>query len=169
MLPSASAGADAVAAAWGSNATTAGSLTVNGGLGSATVTVAVNSTAKANSDLINAQTAKTGVTATARTEVNLAFGAVGSYSLNLRSDNGTAQAVSFAVTATGTADGLGAAVAAINDQASKTGVTASLNAAGTAVILTNASGNDITVSDTAVQMLEVAERLRRWFRRERTR
>ncbi|MFO1193464.1 MAG: flagellin [Rhodoferax sp.] len=145
------AGADAVAAAWGSNATTAGSLTVNGGLGSATVTVAVNSTAKANSDLINAQTAKTGVTATARTEVNLAFGAVGSYSLNLRSDNGTAQAVSFAVTATGTADGLGAAVAAINDQASKTGVTASLNAAGTAVILTNASGNDITVSDTAVQ------------------
>ena len=58
------AGADAVAAAWGSNATTAGSLTVNGGLGSATVTVAVNSTAKANSDLINAQTAKTGVTAT---------------------------------------------------------------------------------------------------------
>jgi flagellin len=145
------AGADAVAAAWGSNATTAGSLTVNGGLGSATVTVAVNSTAKANSDLINAQTAKTGVTATARTEVNLAFGAVGSYSLNLRSDNGTAQTVSFAVTATGTADGLGAAVAAINDQASKTGVTASLNAAGTAVILTNASGNDITVSDTAVQ------------------
>jgi flagellin len=97
------AGADAVAAAWGSNATTAGSLTVNGGLGSATVTVAVNSTAKANSDLINAQTAKTGVTATARTEVNLAFGAVGSYSLNLRSDNGTAQTVSFAVTATGTA------------------------------------------------------------------
>ena len=145
------AGADAVGAAFGANATTAGSLTINGALGSATVTVAVNSTAKANADLVNAQTAKTGVTATARTEVNLTFGAVGSYSLNLRSDNGTAQAVSFAVTATGTADGLGAAVAAINDQASKTGVTAALNAAGTAVVLTNASGNDITVSDTAVQ------------------
>ena len=144
-------GADAVQAAWGSNATTAGSLTINGALGSATVTVAANSTAKANADLVNAQTAKTGVTATARTEVNVTFGAVGSYSLNLRSDNGTAQAISFAVTATGTADGLGAAVSAINDQASKTGVTAALNAAGTAVVLTNASGNDISVSDTAVQ------------------
>jgi len=145
------AGADAVAAAFGSNATTAGSLTINGSLGSATVTVAVNSTAKGNADLVNAQTAKTGVTATARTEVNVAFGAVGSYSLNLRSDNGTAQAISFAVTATGTADGLGAAVAAINDQSSKTGVTAALNTAGTAVVLTNSSGNDISVSDTAVQ------------------
>jgi flagellin len=115
------------------------------------VTVAVNSTAKANADLINAQTAKTGVTATARTEVNLTFDTVGSYSLTLRSDNGAAQAVSFAVTATGTSDGLGAAVAAINDQSSKTGVTAALNAGGTAVVLTNASGNDITVADTAVQ------------------
>ena len=144
------AGADGVLAAFGSNATTAGSLTINGSLGSATTTVAVNSTAKANADLINAQTANTGVTATARTELSLSFTAVGSYALTLRSDNGTAQAISFAVTATGTADGLGAAVAAINDQASKTGVTAALNAAGTAVVLTNASGNDITVSDTAV-------------------
>ena len=70
--------------------------------------------------------------------------------MTMRSDNGAAQAISFAVTAIGTADGLGAAVSAINDQASKTGVTAALNAAGTAVVLTNASGNDITVSDTAV-------------------
>ena len=49
-----------------------------------------------------------------------------------------------------TAGGLAAAVAAINDQTSKTGVTAAVNAAGTAVVLTNASGNDITVSDTTV-------------------
>ena len=144
------AGADGVLAAFGANATTAGSLTINGSLGSATTTVAVNSTAKANADLINAQTANTGVTATARTELSLAFTATGSYSMTMRSDNGAAQAISFAVTAIGTADGLGAAVSAINDQASKTGVTAALNAAGTAVVLTNASGNDITVSDTAV-------------------
>jgi len=143
-------GADAVAAASGANATTAGGLTINGGLGSAAVTVAVNSTAKGNADLINAQTGNTGVAATARTEVNLAFGATGSYSLALISDNGTAQSVSFAVSSTITADGLSAAVSAINDQASKTGVTASLNTAGTAVVLTNASGNDITVSDTTV-------------------
>ncbi|EGI78500.1 flagellin domain-containing protein, partial [Hylemonella gracilis ATCC 19624] len=38
-----------------------------------------------------------------------------------------------------------------NDKAAKTGVTASLNSAGTAIILTNSNGNDIMVSDTAVQ------------------
>jgi flagellin len=141
-------GAAGVAAAFGSNATTAGTLTINGSLGSNDIAIAVSSTAKANADLINAQTASTGVTSTARTELSLAFGATGSYALTLQSDNSTAQTVSFAVTAIGTADGLGAAVAAINDQASKTGVTAALNAGGTAVVLTNASGNDVTVSDT---------------------
>ena len=144
------AGAAGTLAAFGSNATTAGTLAINGALGSASVTVAVNSTAKANTDLINAQKANTGVGATARTDLSLAFAAVGSYTLTLQSDNSTTQAVSFAVTATGTADGLSAAVSAINDQSSKTGLTASLNAAGTAVVLTNATGNDISVSDTAV-------------------
>jgi flagellin len=41
-------------------------------------------------------------------------------------------------------------VAAINDQASKTGVTASLNDAGTAVVLTNVTGSDISIADTTV-------------------
>ena len=144
------AGAAGTLAAFGSNATTAGTLAINGALGSATVTVAANSTAKANADLINAQKANTGVGATARTDLSLAFAAVGSYSLTLQSENSTTQAVSFSITAVGTADGLSAAVSAINDQSSKTGVTASLNAAGTAVVLTNATGNDISVSDTAV-------------------
>ena len=144
------AGAAGTLAAFGSNATTAGTLAINGALGTASVTVAINSTAKANADLVNAQKANTGVGATARTELSLAFAAVGAYSLTLQSENSTTQAVSFSISAVGTADGLSAAVAAINDQASKTGVTASLNAAGTAVVLTNATGNDISVSDTAV-------------------
>ena len=48
--------------------------------------------------------------------------------------------------------GLSAAVAAINDQTSKTGVTAALNTAGTAVILSNSTGNDIYLAnlDTAI-------------------
>ena len=144
------AGGAATLAAAGANSTTAGTVAINGALGSASVTVAVNSTAKANSDLINAQKATTGVTSTARTDLSLAFSATGAYSLTLQSDNSTTQAISFSVSATGTADGLSAAVAAINDQSSKTGVTAALNAAGTAVVLTNATGNDISVSDTAV-------------------
>ena len=144
------AGGVATLAAFGSNSTTAGSVAINGALGSATVTIAANSTAKANSDLINAQKSSTGVSATARTDVSLAFSATGNYSLTLRSDNATAQSITFAVSATGTSDGLSAAVSAINDQSSKTGVTAALNAAGTAVVLTNATGNDISVADTAV-------------------
>ena len=144
------AGGAATLAAFGSNSTTAGTLAINGALGSASVTMAVNSTAKANADLINAQTGNSGVDATARTDLSLAFATAGAYTLTMQSDNTTTQAISFSVSAVGTATGLSAAVSAINDQSSKTGVTASLNAAGTAVVLTNASGNDISVSDTAV-------------------
>ncbi|MEO8859171.1 MAG: flagellin hook IN motif-containing protein, partial [Burkholderiaceae bacterium] len=128
------AGAAGTLAAFGSNATTAGSLAINGALGSATVTVAANSTAKTNADLINTQKASTGVGATARTDLSLTFTATGAYTLTVQSDNTTTQAISFAISATGTADGLSAAVSAINDQTSKTGVTASLNANGTAVV-----------------------------------
>ena len=39
-------------------------------------------------------------------------------------------------------------VSAINDQAAKTGINASLSTDGTQVILTNATGNDIVVGDT---------------------
>ena len=80
----------------------------------------------------------------------MAFSAVGSYSLTLQSDNATPQAIAFSVSNIGTGDGLSAAVAAINDQSSKTGVTASLNATGNAVVLTNATGNDIAISDTTI-------------------
>jgi flagellin len=144
------AGAAGTLATAGSNGTSAGSLAINGSLGSATVTIVASSTAKANADLINAQKSNTGVTATARNDTSLAFGASGSYTLTLQSDNTTTQAISFSVSAIATSDGLSAAVSAINDQSSKTGVTASLNAAGSAVVLTNASGNDISVSDTTV-------------------
>ena len=144
------AGGAGVLAVSGSNSTTAGTLALNGALGSASVTVAANSTAQANADLINGQTASTGVTSTARTDLSLAFATTGAYNLTLRSDNSTTQSISFAVSATNTSDGLSAAVSAINDQSSKTGVTAALNAAGTAVVLTNATGNDISVGDTTV-------------------
>jgi hypothetical protein len=77
--------------------------------------------------------------------VSLTFASTGAYNLTLQSDNTSTQAISFAVAATNTADGLSAVVSAINDQSSKTGVTASLNSTGTAVVLTNATGNDIAV------------------------
>ncbi|MCW5230462.1 flagellin N-terminal helical domain-containing protein [Verminephrobacter eiseniae] len=142
------AGVSAATAAWGTNGVTTGTLAINGALGSANIVVTDNATAKATTDMINLQTANTGVTASARTEVELGFGAVGAYTLQLRSDNtpsGAAlgQAISFSVANTATADGLSNAVSAINEQTSKTGVTAALNASNNRVVLTNATGQDI--------------------------
>ena len=76
--------------------------------------------------------------------MQVTFGAAGSYSLTLQSDNSSPVSVSFN---TSGGAGLSAAVAAINDQTSKTGVTAALNTAGTAVILSNSTGNDIYLAN----------------------
>ena len=138
----------ATLAAITANGNTGGAVTINGSIGSATITTANNSTAKANAALVNAQTVATGVTATARNDVSVSFVTDGAYSLRLQSDNSAAVDVSFTLTGATTAEGLSAAVAAINDQSSKTGVIASLNSAGSAVILSNATGNDIALSDT---------------------
>ena len=145
-----STGGAASGAGFGANSTTAGSVAVNGALGSQTINIAVNDTAKAVADAINLQTANTGVTASARTEVELTFSAAGAYALNLRSDNATNEPISFSISATSGADGLSNAISAINEKSSKTGVIASLNAAGTGVILTNATGNDVYLGDTTV-------------------
>jgi len=144
------AAASGSGATWGANGVTGGTLAVNGYLGSKNITVDSSATASATADKINTAKGETGVTATARTELSLTFAAAGAYSLNLRSDNSTDQAISFTLSAANTPDGLATAVSAINDQSSKTGVIASLNAAGTAVVLTSATGNDIRVADSAV-------------------
>ncbi len=138
---------------FGSNGATANNFTVNGAQGSATITAAANATAQSLVTAINQQTAVTGVTATGRTNVQLNFASVGAYTLTLRSDNSTtaAESVTFnLVGAANTPSGLSAAISAINDKSSKTGVVASLNDAGTGVMLTNVTGNDILVSDTTV-------------------
>ncbi len=153
-LSSAGAGVSAAASATSApaNGVTSGAVSISGSLGTATLSVASSSSAKTIADQINAVKANSGVTATARTDVELDIAATaGSYTLSILGDNTTAQNVSFTLTATSGADRLSAAVAAINDQSAKTGVTAALNTSGDRVILTNATGNDIVVGDTAVQ------------------
>ena len=133
------------------NGVTAGSVAISGYLGTGTLSVTSSATAKATADQINALKADTGVTATARSEVRLGgMASAGSYSLTLEGDNvGAARTVSFTLTsATGT-DRLSAAVSAINDQAAKTGINASLSSDGSQIVLTNATGNNIVVGDTA--------------------
>jgi len=143
-------GPSAASGAWGANGSVIDTVAVNGALGSATVNLAANGTAKAAADAINLQTSSTGVTATGRTDVQLTFGAAGAYSLNLRSDNAADETVSFALSAATGADGMSSAISAINEKSSKTGIIASLNSAGTGIVLTNSTGNDIRVADTTV-------------------
>ena len=147
-------GSGASATSWGTNGVTGGTLAVNGALGSKNITITANDTAKAMADNINLQTANTGVTASARTEAQLSFTSVGAYTFELRADNAPTspalgQTVSFNVTALNTADGLSNAVSAINEQASKTGITASLNSTNDGVVLTSASGQDIGIYKSA--------------------
>ena len=136
-------------AASGSNGMVDTTASVYGTAGSATVEIGADSTAKTIASLVNAQSDKTGVTATAITKAELSFDTTGTYSLNLTSDNATATPINFNVSATGTSDGLAAAVTAINDVSSKTGISAAVNKGGTAIELTNTAGNDITVGETA--------------------
>ena len=148
---SAAAGVASGASAGASNGVAGGTVAISGYLGTSTTTIAASATAKTTADQINALKADTGVTATARTEVRLGgFASTGSYTLELTGDNTTARAVSFTLSsATGT-DRLSAAVSAINEQSAKTGVNASLSSDGTQVILTNNTGNNISVADTTV-------------------
>lgn len=126
-----------------------GAVTINGALGSASVTVAAGSSAKAAAKLINDKTVNTGVTATATTEFDLtAFAADTSYSLSITSNNTTAVTVSF-TSGKLTSDGLAAAVNSINDASAKTGVTAKSNSDGKGVTLTNATGENITITVTS--------------------
>jgi len=126
-------------------------LKIDGALGSASVVIATGTSAKAAAKLINAESANTGVTVTAKNQFDLTqFTVDKAYSLNIKSNNTTtAVAVSFTAGSTINADGLSGAVNAINDATSKTGVTAKVNTAGTGITLNNASGEDITISVTS--------------------
>ena len=124
-------------------------ITINGSLGSAKYTTKAADTAKSIAQGINQQTASTGVTATAKTDANLSLGAE-SYSFSIASDNATAATVSFTVGGTAsTAADFAAGISAINAQSANTGVTAQYDQKAGGIKLTNASGNDIKLTQGA--------------------
>ncbi len=137
--------------AYAANGVIAGSLVINGALGSSqSITVATGAHAKDIARDINQQTQLTGVSATARTEAQLAFSTSGSYAITLEADNTPdIKTISFSLSAATGSEGLSAAVQAINEQSSKTGVIASLNKDASAIVLTNATGNTIAIGSTA--------------------
>jgi len=137
---------DAVAAS-SVAAYTAGTVSIQG-INAADISVAADDTAATLATKINAAQDKTGVTATAKTTVEIGLVADASYTIGIKSNNSEVVNVSFAVGELN-ADGLAAAMAAINEAASKTGVTAELNESGDGLILTNSSGENISLTNGA--------------------
>ena len=123
---------------------------IAGYLGSSSVATTATSTAQSIALSINQVTGSTGVTATAKTTGFLGLGAGESYKLDIKSDNATAITVAFSVSATATgADAYASAISAINAASAKTGVTAEYDSTNTGIKLTNANGNDISITNSA--------------------
>jgi flagellin len=124
-------------------------ISIAGYLGSGKYTTVAADTAKTIAAGINKQTASTGVTASARTDVMLDLGAE-AYNLTLKGDNATAVNISFSVTgaATGSAD-FAAGIAAFNAQSANTGVTAEYDSKNNGIKLTHSTGADIVVTNNS--------------------
>ncbi|MBK1679962.1 flagellin [Rhodocyclus tenuis] len=135
----------AVTANSGTVVSASGVLTLRGAAGSGQVNLVTTDSAKSISDKINAQS-QTGIKASAYTQTTVTFGASGSYSVDVMGTNTTAQAVTFNLTATGTAAGLADAVTQFNAQSSKTGITAKLTDDNTGVVLTASDGSNINIA-----------------------
>jgi flagellin len=144
----------AAGAAVGANTNAGGALTINGSLGTKTITIAAAASAADTADAINDDAASTGVTADARTVVELsAFTATGNtYSFGITGSNSTAETIVANVT--DGANDLSALADAINEVSGKTGITATaedgkltlLSENGDDIQMTNFSGDDITVT-----------------------
>ncbi|TNC73146.1 flagellin [Janthinobacterium lividum] len=135
----------------------AGAVKISGKFGSADVTTTTASTAKSVAAAVNAKTANTGVTADARTDVNLGLNAE-AYSFKIASDNTADVTVSFAVTGgANTAADFAAGINAINAQTAKTGVTAQYDSVSQGIKMSNATGADIKITNTQTNVkLDVA-------------
>ena len=153
VLGTTSAGTNPAAAiTGGASAIASDVLAITGATGSANVIVNAGESAKVVAASINAQAGTTGVTANARTSLDIdAFTVAGNYSLSVISNNATSTPITIAFnigTTLNNGDGLAAAVSAFNDKSSQTGVTAKLNTAGTGITLTNETGADISITST---------------------
>ncbi len=146
------------AGATASAITAGGTLKIEGSYGEKTVTYGAKSTAKDVAALVNAQTEFTGVSASARTEVQLDTFVSGSYTLDVASKNdvGAPVTIAFSTDGTNKAESLSAVVKAFNDVSSKTGVSARLNEAGNGVILVNDAGDDIKLRNKSATGMTAA-------------
>ena len=123
-------------------------ITITGALGAGTANYAAGATASEIAALVNGQTTNTGVTATAANSVSLTSFTTGTLSFTLSSTDGsnvtqgTATNVSATVTS---ATDLTALRNDINESTASTGITATINATGDGIDLTNTTGDDIVI------------------------
>ncbi len=122
-------------------------LSVSGSLGRHNFKIESGVSAKKIAEMVNAKSDKTGVSAFAKTQEAISFSTAGAYVLDIKSDNAKAQQIAFTISGTEGNDGLAGAVTAINDVASKTGVTARVSEDGSGVTLMNNTGNTIALSE----------------------
>ncbi|MFO8025427.1 flagellin [Thiohalophilus sp.] len=122
-------------------------LKVAGSLGTETFQIDGGTSAKKIAEMVDAKSDTTGVKAFAKTEQNIEFSEAGAYVLDVKSDNEKAQQISFTITDTEGNDGLAGAVSAFNDVSSKTGVTARVSDDGKGVVLSNNTGENISLSE----------------------
>jgi flagellin len=122
--------------------TTAGALTINGGIGTGTVTTVANQSAKVIAQSVNNVSEQTGVTANARTQARVSLAQTGSISFQLTGSNTTAVQISANVTDNTDLSGL---AAAINAKSGSTGVSAT--AYGANIELVSETGDDIGIGD----------------------
>ena len=125
-----------------------GNLTISGPQGTAVVTTNATDTAKDIAAAVNLKTDDTGVTASAKTQVTLTFGASGTYRFTLQGDNSSAVEIGFNISDSTGVEALNQAASAFNDFEAKTGIVAAVKEDGSGITLTSYSGQDIKLYDT---------------------
>ena len=148
-----------VASASVNNSVTAGTLRLNGSLGTSNVLVTSGDSAKTIAANVNDKTSETGITARATTQLEMKVSATGAISFNLKGQNVTTSGtitqdvkISYNVLASSTTtsddDALAGLASTINSYTGTTGVTAKLNQDKTGLILEQSNGYDIQITGT---------------------
>lgn len=136
----------------GNNVAADAAFVVTGGLGTATLSTALDTTAAKIAEQVNAESANTGVSATASTSTTISSVATGNVSFSLSSQDDSQAAVGTATTVSAlitSSTDLTALRDAINAETARTGVTATLGATGATIDLTNTTGHDIVVANAS--------------------
>ena len=127
----------------GPTVASAGGLTITGSAGTATTGAIAAGSAAAAASAVNLVTGKTGVTADARTGVELSgLSAAGTVSFTLAGDGGASNGAAISAVIADPSD-MRALATAINAQSAKTGISATLTTNNSKIELINEKGEDI--------------------------